>query len=101
MKIQNRPAFYHDVAREELWLLVRAGAEIADRWHERLWDTLAFLQKNPLVGRVRKDLKFSGIRSWRVAEFDRWIIFYGVKDEVLVVYRVVSGTMKLPALKMN
>jgi plasmid stabilization system protein ParE len=101
MNIQVRPAFYHDVAREELWLLERAGAEIADRWHEKLWQTLAFLQKHPLIGRVRKDLKFSGIRSWRVAEFDRWIIFYGVKDEALVIYRVVSGTMNLPALQMN
>jgi plasmid stabilization system protein ParE len=101
MKIQIRPAFYHDMVREELWLLEHAGTEIADRWHEKLWRTLAFLQINPLVGRVRKDLKFTGVRSWRVAEFDRWIIFYGVRDETLVIYRVVSGTMNLPALQMN
>ena len=101
MKIQIRPAFYHDVTREELWLLEHAGAEIADRWHAKLWQTLAFLQKHPLVGRVRKDLKFPGIRSWRVSEFDRWIIFHGVRGETLVIYRVVSGTMNLPALQMN
>ncbi|MDD5138783.1 MAG: type II toxin-antitoxin system RelE/ParE family toxin [Verrucomicrobiales bacterium] len=101
MKLRLRPAFYADIEREELWLLERAGPEIADRWHEKLWHTLAFLQKNPLVGRVRKDLKFAGIRSWRVAEFDRWIIFYGVRDEVLVFYRVVSGTMNLSVMQLN
>jgi len=101
MKLHIRPAFYEDVVREELWLLEHAGAEIADRWHEKLWHTLAFLQKNPLVGRVRKDLKFTGIRSWRISEFDRWIIFYGVRDDVLVVYRVVFGTMNLPTVQMN
>jgi plasmid stabilization system protein ParE len=101
MKLHVRPAFYEDVTREEFWLLEHAGTEIADRWHEKLLRTLAFLQKNPLVGRIRKDLKFSGIRSWRVSEFDRWIIFYGVRDKTLVIYRVVSGTMNLPALQMN
>ncbi|HEY1718771.1 MAG TPA: type II toxin-antitoxin system RelE/ParE family toxin [Verrucomicrobiae bacterium] len=101
MKIRIRPAFYDDTVREELWLLEHAGTEIADRWHEKLWHTLAFLQKNPFVGRVRKDLKFPGIRSWRVSEFDRWIIFYGVRDDILIIYRVVSGTMNLPALQMN
>ena len=53
MKIRIRPAFYHDMEREELWLLEHAGSEIADRWHEKLWHTLAFLQKHPLIGRAR------------------------------------------------
>jgi plasmid stabilization system protein ParE len=101
MKLQLRPAFYADIEREELWLLEHAGMEVADRWHEKLWHTLGFLQKNPRVGRVRKDLKFAGIRSWRVAEFDRWIIFYGVRDELLVIYRVVSGTMNLSVMQLN
>jgi plasmid stabilization system protein ParE len=101
MKIRIRPAFYHDMAHEELWLLEHAGAEIADRWHENLWLTLAFLQKHPLVGRARKELKFSGVRSWRVSEFDRWIVFYGVRDNVLVIYRVVSGTMNLSVILFN
>lgn len=101
MKLRIRPAFYEDIAHEELWMLEHAGPEIADRWHEKLWSTLAFLQKNPLVGRVRKDLKFTGIRSWRLAEFDRWIICYGVRDDVVVLYRVVSGTMNLSVMQLN
>jgi plasmid stabilization system protein ParE len=101
MKIRIRPAFYHDMEREELWLLEHAGSEIADRWHDNLWHTLAFLQKHPLIGRARKDLRFSGIRSWRVSEFDRWVVFYGVRDDVLVIYRVVSGTMNLSVIQFD
>ena len=51
-----RPAFYHDLAREELWLLEHAGAEIADRWHEAVWQTLEYLAAHPRFGRERWDL---------------------------------------------
>jgi hypothetical protein len=88
-------------AREEFYLLEHAGAEIADAWHEALWDTLDFLNRTPFAGRARMDLKFPGIRSWRVTHFDRWIIFYGVRAEDLIFYRVVSGTMNLYALKFD
>src|SRR5580765_5660453 len=101
MKLIVRPAFYHDIAHEELWLLEHAGPEIADRWHESLWKTLEFLGTNPLIGRVRMDLKYQGIRSWRMLEFDRWIIFYGIREDGIIIYRVVSGTMSLLALRLG
>jgi plasmid stabilization system protein ParE len=101
MKLYVRPAFYQDIAHEELWLLEHAGATVADRWHAALGDTIVFLRKNPLMGRVRTDLKFPGIRSWRVQEFGRWIVFYGVRDDTLILYRVVSGAMNLLALRFD
>jgi plasmid stabilization system protein ParE len=96
-----RPAFYDDLAREELWLLEHAGAEIADRWHEAVWRTLDYLVAHPGFGRQRRDLKFPGIRSWLVIDFERWVIFYGVRDHDLVFYRIVSGTMNVYALRFD
>lgn len=96
-----RPQFLDDLTREELYLLEHAGVEIADRWHEALWDTIEFLDAQPLTGRARPDLKFPGVRSWRVNGFERWLIFYGVRDNDLVLYRVVSGTMNLYALRFD
>jgi plasmid stabilization system protein ParE len=64
MKRRVRPAFYLDIAAEELWLLERAGADVADRWHESLWKTIDFLAEHPFIGRERRDLKQAGIRSW-------------------------------------
>src|SRR5213080_1720477 len=101
MKRHVRPAFYIDIAHEELWLLERAGAETADRWHESLWKAIQFLEQHPFIGRERRDLKRKGIRSWRVRNFERWLILYGVQEDVLVLYRVVSGTMDLPRLKFE
>jgi plasmid stabilization system protein ParE len=103
MSVYVRPSFYYDVAREELWLLRRAGAETADLWHEALWDTIHFLQKNPFIGRQRGDLEHKNIRSWRVKHFERWLIFYEVREseDALILYRVVSGTMDLPTVQFD
>jgi plasmid stabilization system protein ParE len=101
MKRRIRPGFYLDVAAEELWLMEHAGAEIADRWHDALLTTLEFLEKHPLIGRERRDLKHKDIRSWRIKGFERWLIFYGVQDDTLVLYRVVSGTMNLFKLRLD
>ncbi len=101
MKPQVRPAFYQDIAHEELWLLERGGAEVADRWHECLWKTIQFLEQHPFIGRERRDLTRKGVRSWRVRNFERWLIFYGIRKDRLVLYRLVSGTMDLPRLKFG
>ena len=98
MKRRGRPAFYLDITNEELWLLEHGGAEVADRWHESLWKTIEFLEQHPFLGRQRHDLRHSGIRSWRINGFERWLIFYRIHDDALVLFRVVSGTMNLSKL---
>ena len=99
MTLYSRPAFYRDLAREQLKLLDRAGPDIAEAWYGAVMQTVDFLAKHPQVGRLRTDLKHPGIRSWRVKRFKRWIIFYGVRDDSVILHRVVSGTRDLPALK--
>ena len=68
---------------------------------QRVWQTMNFLAAHPLFGRERRDLKFPGTRSWLVHDFERWVIFYGVRDKELVFYRVVSGTMNIYALRFD
>jgi plasmid stabilization system protein ParE len=101
MTLHTRPGFYQDVAREQLRLLDRAGAEIAEAWRVAVLQTIDFLQSNPFAGRERKDLREPGIRSWRVKRFRRWLILYGARDEVLILHRVIYGTMDLPKLEFN
>lgn len=96
------PRFLLDLAEELTWLKDHASAEVAERWYDALIATIQFLEKNPYVGRERKDLKPAGIRSWRVRGFPRWLIFYGVTpDQEIVLYRVRSGTMNLVVIKMK
>jgi len=98
----KRPRFLLDLAEELVWLNDKAGADVAERWFEALLVTIQFIENNPLVGRERKDLPPSGIRSWRVREFPRWLIFYAVTSpKTIVFYRVRSGTMNLVLMKME
>ena len=100
MKVLVRPRFYGDISEELYWLLEKAGSDVAQHWHDSVWQTVERLKISPFIGRRRTDLKYAGIRSWRVEHFSRWLIFYGVREEALVLYRVRSGTMNLAALKM-
>jgi plasmid stabilization system protein ParE len=98
----KRPRFLLDLAEELIWLKDKAGAEVAERWYEALLATVEFIQKNPFIGRERKDLSPAGIRSWRVRGFPRWLIFYAVTSKKDVIfYRVRSGTMNLVVMKME
>jgi plasmid stabilization system protein ParE len=98
----RRPRFLLDLAEELTWLRDHAGAEVAEQWYEALLATIQFIEKNPHVGRERKDLKPAGIRSWRVRGFPRWLIFYGItSDQDIIFYRVRSGTMNLVVMKIK
>lgn len=101
MKRLFRPQFRADIYTEALWLMDNASVEVAERWKDSLRITIRFLGKNPFVGRERKDLEFSGIRSWGVQGFRRWIIFYEVRGANVVFHRVVSGTMNLYVLTLD
>ncbi len=102
MNAAKRPRFLLDLAEELTWLKDHAGPEVAERWYDSLVATIQFIQKNPQVGRERKDLTPAGIRSWRLRDFPRWLVFYRVTDDGKVVfYRVRSGTMNLVVMKME
>jgi plasmid stabilization system protein ParE len=102
VKTTKRLRFLLDLAEELAWLKENAGVEVAERWYDALLATIQFICKHPHVGRERKDLRPRGIRSWRVRDFPRWLVFYGVTDEGRVVfYRVRSGTMNLVVMEME
>ena len=102
MSAAKRPRFLLDLAEELYWLKDKAGAEVVEKWYDALVATAQFIEKNPFIGRERKDLSPAGIRSWRVRGFPRWLIFYAVTPKKTVVfYRVRSGTMNLVVMKME
>jgi len=98
MKLIFRPAFWLDADRHHLWLSQNVSEVLAERWLEAVLDTICFLRDNPEIGRLRRDLKHPGIRSWLVSGFNRWTIFYGVRNEALVFYRIEGGERNLRGL---
>lgn len=101
MRVVKRPQFLFDLAEELEWLSNRAGAEVAGRWYESLQSTIDELRRHPRLGRERADLTPPGIRSWRVNRFRRWLIFYSIRDNALVLLRVRYAMMDLGAMRME
>lgn len=102
MAANKRPRFLLDLAEELTWLNEKAGGDVAERWYQALTKTIRFLQQHPLIGRVRTDLRPDGIRSWRIKEFPRWLIFYSVRsDKRIVLLRVRTAQMNLLVLEME
>ena len=101
MELVTRPQFYLDITEEVEYLARRSGPDIATRWHAAVDQTIQQLLRHPHMGRPRTDLKPSGIRSWRVNEFPRWLIFYAMRRNTVVLLRVRYGMMDLPALQFE
>jgi toxin ParE1/3/4 len=101
MKINARPLFYADIAEEVAYLAEKAGPRIAVCWADSVWTTIEHLKKFPELGRLRPDIPFPAIRSWRVDDFGRWLIFYAVRDRTLIFYRVRHGAVNLLRVDFN
>jgi toxin ParE1/3/4 len=71
----------------------------AKRFLSAIDRTIAGLALQPLKGRLRRfrgtDLK--GIRSWRVDDFENYLIFYRLAEGRLEILRIKHGAMNFPA----
>lgn len=101
MILNVRPLFYLDVAEEVAYLAENAGSDVALRWSQAVWATVAKLNRIPELGRLRLDLPFPGVRSWRVDKFGRWLIFYAARPKGPVFYRVRHGSVNLLKVDFN
>ena len=101
LRIVQRPQFLFDLPGELNWLNGKAGAEVANRWYEAVWATIAQLQGHPGLGRPRPDLKPGGIRTWRVKGFARWLLFYMDRSDAVVMLRIRQGSMNLGVVNME
>jgi toxin ParE1/3/4 len=72
--------------------------DAATRFLEAVDRTVEDLALQPLKGRLRKyrgrDLK--NIRSWRVDDFENYLIFYRFSGERLEILRIKHGAMDFP-----
>ena len=60
--------------------------------------TVARIQKQPDLGRLRRELTPAGIRSLILRRFPRYLVFYRWENNTLEILRVKHGMMHLPAL---
>ena len=79
------------------WINER-NPEAAIRFLAAVDKTVEGLARQPFKGRLRnfrgKDLK--NVRSWRVDDFENFLIFYRFESNRLEILRVRRGSMKFP-----
>ena len=68
----------------------RAAAEMLDHIEARL----AALQSHPFVGRVPHNPKLTAL-GYRVLVIDNYLVFYKVKANAVLVYRILHGARDL------
>lgn len=83
-------------------IITRFAAEVSPelsvRFENRMVEAWTLIAKQPEIGRVRKDLKQSQLRSFRIVGFDSYLIFYQVRAHDVFFVRLLHGAMDLPAM---
>jgi toxin ParE1/3/4 len=72
--------------------------ELSIRFENRIAEAFKLIARHPEIGRRRKDLQPQGVRSFRVAGFDSYLIFYQIRTEDVFFIRVLHGAMDLPSM---
>jgi toxin ParE1/3/4 len=76
----------------------KRNPDAAFRFLEAIDETIGGLVLQPLKGRLRKfrgqDLK--NIRSWRINDFENYLIFYRFNQLRLEILRIKHGAMDFP-----
>jgi len=90
--------FEQDFAELITYFATQVSPQLAIRFEESTCQLIALLVEHPELGRQRKDLLPEGIRSFRVRGFERYLLFYQVRGQDLVLLRLRYGGMNLQAL---
>lgn len=71
--------------------------DAAERFIQAAERTFVILASTPLIGPARnfRNRKLSGLRSWRIAGFENYLVFYRVKNGQLDILRIIHGAMDL------
>lgn len=83
-----------DMAAHVLYLHREAGAEIALKFVDAVEEAASRLEQFPHLGRVRH-FRQTGLRSWMVPGFRRWLIFYLPMRNGIRIYRIIHSAMDL------
>ena len=90
--------FEADFAEIITHLASEVSPELSIRFENRIAGAFETIVRHPEIGRQRKDLSPVGSRSFRVAGFDSYLIFYQARAEEIFFIRVLHGAMDLPAM---
>ena len=98
MRLVFSSIFEQDFADLVKYFAEEETPELALRFEESTYDLIKLLSQHPELGRSPRDIKPDGIRSFRVRGFKRYLLFYRIKGDELVLLRLRYGGMDLQSL---
>ena len=101
MRLVFSSVFERDFAEIVRHLAKEASEQIGARFEAQTYATIKALLRQPEMGRLRQDLKPDGIRSFRIRRFERYLLFYQVSGDDLILLRLRYGGMDLRALSSS
>ena len=98
MNLVFSSVFEQDFAELVARFAAEASLEVATRFEDNTVKLIKLLSQHPEIGRLRKDLSPQGVRSFRVHGFNRYLLFYQVRGDDLVLLRLRYGGMDLQTM---
>ena len=98
MKTVFSSVFEGDFAEIVTWFAREASLDVSLRFEKKVTEAFRLICSHPEMGRRRTDLKQPNVRSFRVAGFESYLIFYQVREDDVFFVRLIYGGMDLPAL---
>jgi len=92
-RVYKRPAARRDLFEHYVYLAENAGEETADRFLRQADVTFALLAEQPEIGvaLTLRASQLSGLRKWRVQDFEKFLIFYLPRPDGASIVRVMHA----------
>lgn len=98
MKIVFSSVFENDFAEVVGYLADEVTPVLSVRFENQVIEAYKLISANPEIGRLRKDLPQSEIRSLVIGGFENYILFYQVRRNDVFFLRLLHGARNLPDL---
>jgi toxin ParE1/3/4 len=89
-----------DILEQSDWYAGKAGRNLAKRWEAGVTSTLLQIARGPETGSPCKldAEELRGTRRMAVARFPKHLIFYQVREDGILILRVVHGARDIESL---
>lgn len=93
--VYQRAAARNDLVEHFVYLAENAGLNVAERFLANAQASFNDLAEQPKMGAQLKlkNPAMSGMRKWRVKDFDNHLIFYISRQDGVSIVRVLHGAM--------
>jgi toxin ParE1/3/4 len=99
-RVDKRPQAIRDLADIAVYLAEERSDDLAFRFLDAAEASFKQLTAMPAMGVARKyrDPELEGVRMWRIAGFDSYLIFYRPTERGVEIIRVIHGSRDIEDL---